>query len=193
MILKAVPKVNLDGFYIEDTLVDATFSGVVPFYLEQEYGFLNNELDQENTRSTESEISGYIVGIPVIPGLFLPRFDIKAWDDYQDAIKKAEEAYREVYSDWSTKPEDKRGEPPKASNPIQPTLWKEGLSPEEIEELTKPIPQEPTELDRIGAELVARELEALELKHQNEALGAQIVGLELRLLSVENQGGTTNV
>lgn len=191
--MKAVPKVNTDGLYIEDELVDDAFSGVVPFYVEKEYGLLDDELAQNNIDSTKSEISGYTVGIPVSSGLFLPRFDISAWNDYQNAIKEAEEAYREVYSDWSAKPEDKRGEPPKASNPIQPKLWVEGLSPEEIEELTKPIPQEPTELDRIGAELVARELEALELKHQNEALGAQIVGLELRLLSVENQGGTLNV
>lgn len=191
--MKAVPKVNTDGLFIEDVIADDTFSGVVPFYAEPENEFLTNELDSENIESTKSGISGYFVGIPATPGLFHPRFDIKAWNDYQDAIKEAQEAYRELYSDWSARPEDKRGEPPKASNPIQPTQWVEGLSPEEIEELTKPIPQEPTELDRVGAELVARELEALELKHQNEALGAQIVGLELRLLSVENQGGTTNV
>ncbi|MEK3836440.1 XkdW family protein [Paenibacillus sp. FSL R7-0128] len=42
-----------------------------------------------------------------------------------------------------------------------------------------------TELDRIGAELVQRELEALDLRAQNEALGGQIVGLELRLLTLE--------
>lgn len=30
--MKAVPKVNTNGLYLEDTLVDDTFSGVVPFY-----------------------------------------------------------------------------------------------------------------------------------------------------------------
>ncbi|ETT37949.1 hypothetical protein C169_13844 [Paenibacillus sp. FSL R5-808] len=68
----------------------------------------------------------------------------------------------------------------------QPTLWIEGLTPEEIEELTKPQPQEANEVDRLGSEMVTRELEALELRQQNEAQGAQIVGLELRLLSLEN-------
>ena len=54
------------------------------------------------------------------------------------------------------------------------------------EELTKPQPVEPNEVDRLGTEMVARELEAMELRQQNEAQGAQIVGLELRLLSLEN-------
>lgn len=31
--MKAVPKVNTDGLYLEDELVDDTFSGVVPFIL----------------------------------------------------------------------------------------------------------------------------------------------------------------
>ncbi|AWB45268.1 hypothetical protein DCC85_14235 [Paenibacillus sp. CAA11] len=78
------------------------------------------------------------------------------------------------------------------------------------------LPQ-PSELDRMGAEIVARELEALELrqqneilgqqivqreleatdlKAQNEALGGQIVGLELRVLTLETtktEGDTANV
>ncbi|MEC0167849.1 hypothetical protein [Paenibacillus graminis] len=49
----------------------------------------------------------------------------------------------------------------------------------------------PPEIDRLGAELVLRELEALDLRSQNEALGGQIVGLELRLLTLE--GGAANV
>lgn len=52
-------------------------------------------------------------------------------------------------------------------------------------------PPELTEVDRLGTALVERELEALELRLQNEALGAQIVGLELRLLAVE--GGAVDV
>lgn len=65
-------------------------------------------------------------------------------------------------------------------------FWIEGLTPEEIEELTRPQPVEPNELDRLGIEMVTRGLEALELRQQNEAQEAQIVGLELRLLSLEN-------
>lgn len=67
-----------------------------------------------------------------------------------------------------------------------PDFWGEDLTSEEIEELTRLQPVEPNELDRIGAEMVTRELEALKLRQQNEAQGAQIAGHELRLLSLEN-------
>ena len=30
--MKAVPKIGLDGLYIENVIVDDAFSGVVPFY-----------------------------------------------------------------------------------------------------------------------------------------------------------------
>ncbi|WP_231887941.1 hypothetical protein [Paenibacillus glucanolyticus] len=82
----------------------------------------------------------------------------------------------------SSRPEDVAVQ----ESPPQPTLWIEGLTPEEIEELTKPQPREANEVDRLGSEMVTRELEVLELRQQNEAQGAQIVGLELRLLSLEN-------
>lgn len=151
--MKAVPKVNTDGLYIEDTIMDDAFSGVVPFYD-----------DPVNEKAENTHSSGFTVGIPVPPGLFHPRFDLAAWEarNVDDMLAPS-------------------------------TYWKEGLTPEQIAELTQPRPQEPSEIDRIGAELVERELEVLELKLQNEALGAQIVSLELRVLDIENQGGETNV
>lgn len=151
--MKVVPKINTDGLYIEDTIVDNAFSGVVPFYDDSVVEISDN-----------SPPSGYIVEIPVPPGLFHPHFDLKAWEarNVDDMLDPS-------------------------------TYWKEGLTPEQIAELTQPRPQEPSEIDRIGAELVERELEVLELNRQNEALGAQIVGLELRVLDIENQGGETNV
>jgi hypothetical protein len=56
---------------------------------------------------------------------------------------------------------------------------------EAYQEAEANTPPELTEMDRIGAELVLRELETLDLRSQNEALGGQIVGLELRLLTLE--------
>lgn len=178
--MKAVPKVNKDGLYIEDALVDDAFSGVVPFYAPlpvPEPTESGEPPEQpEDDEDPEREIAGYIVGVPVVPGLYLPRFDLAAWEAREEAT------------------------------PVNPAdFWHEGLTPEEIEDLHKPA--EPSELDRIGAELVARELEALEfrqqnevlgeqivqreleaadLKAQNEALGGQIVGLELHVLTLEN-------
>lgn len=163
--MKVVPKVNKNGLYLEDVIVDDTFTGVVPFYADLHMVELLNSTESERVEEQpEPEVAGYIVGIPVPPGLFHPRFDLAGWEarNVDDMLDPS-------------------------------TYWKEGLTPEQIAELTQPRPQEPSELDRIGAELVERELEVLELKLQNEALGAQIVGLELRVLDIENQGGETNV
>ncbi|MGG3310752.1 hypothetical protein ABER23_25390 [Paenibacillus lautus] len=189
--MEAVPKVNIDGLYLEDMLMDDAISGIVPFYEEiepQPPADPDEEGDAEGQpeEEAEPEITGYIVGVPVMPGLFMPRFDIPAWEAYQDDLQAAESDYRQAYDEWQVQPEDERAEPPTYVAPEMPTLWIEGLTPEEIDELTRPQPQEPNEVDRLGSEIVARELEAMELRQQNEAQGAQIVGLELRLLSLEN-------
>lgn len=192
--MKAVPKVITNGLYLEDTLVDDTFSGIVPFYSNMQKGILDVLTTTENVTQTEGEapndsetnIAGYIIGIPVTPGLFRPRFDLAAWNGYQAAITAAQDSFQQALSKWQALPEEQRGDMPVLESTSQPALWIEGLTPEEIEELTKPQPEEPTEVDRIGTEMVARELEAMELRQQNEAQGAQIVGLELRLLSLEN-------
>ncbi|WP_339267855.1 hypothetical protein MKY48_28085 [Paenibacillus sp. FSL W8-0187] len=192
--MKAVPKINIDGLYLEDTLVDDTFNGVVPFYSYMEQGILDfqsrtfddgTQPEDEPTNEPESNISGYIIGIPVTPGLFRPRFDLAAWNAYEFAVSTAQDSFQQALSGWHALPEEQRGDMPVLESPPQPTLWIEGLTPEEIEELTRSQPQEPNEVDRLGSEMVARELEAMELRQQNEAQGAQIVGLELRLLSLE--------
>lgn len=192
--MKAVPKVNNDGLYLEDTLVDDTFSGVVPFYSNMEQGTPDVLTTTEAVTKAEGEppnepgsnISGYIIGLPVTPGLFRPRFDLAAWNAYESAVIAAQDSFQQALSEWHALPEEQRGDMPVLVSPPQPGLWIEGLTPEEIEERTKLQPAVPNELDRLGAEIVNRELEALELRQQNEAQGAQIVGLELRLLSLEN-------
>ncbi|MEC0204227.1 hypothetical protein P4H39_16485 [Paenibacillus lautus] len=192
--MKAAPKVNKDGLYIEDIVVDDTFSGVVPFYSHMEQGIPNvltttegvTKADGEAPNESESNISGYIIGIPVTPGLYQPRFDLAAWNGYQAAISAAQNSFQQALSEWQALPEEQRGDMPVLVSPPQPIFWVEGLTSEEIEELTRPQPVEPNEVDRLGTEMVARELEAMELRQQNEAQGAQIVGLELRLLSLEN-------
>jgi len=50
-------------------------------------------------------------------------------------------------------------------------------------------PAPPSELEIIGEQLVQRELEALELRTENQMLGQQIVDLELRLLALEGGAG----
>jgi len=159
--LKAVPKVNTDGLYIEDELVDDAFTGVVPFYTTPE-----GATDAEE--SLEPILAGYVIGFPVTPGLFRPRFDLEAWSAYRDAVTAAEEAYRSAYDEWTSLPEDERGEPPIYTAPDQPELWGEGLSQGEIEEITRPKPQKPDELERLRAENTELKLALTELAEAQE-------------------------
>lgn len=160
--MKAVPKVNIDGLYLEDTIVDDAFSGVVPFYAEiepqppadpDEAEQVSAPEVEQPEEEAEPEIAGYIVGVPVTPGLFRPRFDLVAWEAYQDAESAARDAYQVEYNQWAALPEEERGEPPVYQAPAQPTLWIEGLTMEEIEEITRPQPQEPTELELLAGEV----------------------------------------
>ncbi|MUG45234.1 hypothetical protein [Paenibacillus woosongensis] len=132
--MKAVPKVGLDGLYIEDELVDDTFTGVVPFYAvppKTEPVELDGEFSEKKPQPV-----GYIVGVPVSPGLFWPRFDLAAWEAYQDEVTATEDEYQRVYSEWVALPEEERGEPPVYTVLEQPNMWGEGLTLEEVDELT---------------------------------------------------------
>lgn len=198
---KAIPKVDLKGLYIEDVIQDGSFTGVVPIYAQpepkeapelREDEEIEDEPDAPEDPEQPREIVGYLVGTPLPTGLYHPRFDLAAWEAYQDAVLEAQSDYADELHDWQEQwvEGEEQGEQPIYKTPTMPdNLWLEGLTPEEIAKLTKP--SEATELDRIGAELVLRELETLDLRNQNEALGGQIVGLELRLLTLE--GGAANV
>lgn len=166
--MKAVPKVNTEGLYIEDTLADDAFSGVVPFYAELPAAELPLETgaEDEQPAEREPEIAGYMVGLPVTPGLYLPQFDIAAWEAYQDNLSTAQEEYNTAYAEWSGLLEDERGEHPMHRLPTQPELWLEGLTPEEIEALNPP--KQPTELERLQLENMELKLALAELAEANE-------------------------
>lgn len=181
--MKAVPKVNTDGLYLEDTLVDDAFSGVVPFYVEIEPQPPGDpdEIEQEPAledeqpeETLEPVIEGYIVGIPVIPGLYRPRFDLAAWEAYQDDLQAAESDYRLAYDEWQAQPEDERGEPPEYVAPEMPSLWIEGLTPEDIEEITRPQPQEPTELELLTAVVEGIQQQSVQLQEAVVSSGEEL-------------------
>ncbi|MBJ8191067.1 hypothetical protein JDS79_30165, partial [Bacillus cereus] len=59
--MKVVPKVNTDGLYLEDEVVDDAFSGVVPFYTPSSptLSDTNQQLDTyQLTDSSSSTIKG---------------------------------------------------------------------------------------------------------------------------------------
>lgn len=198
--MKAVPKVNRGGLYIEDTLVDDAFSGVVPFYAEivPQAPTDPDESEQEPTpedeqpeETPEPEIAGYIVGVPVTPGLFRPRFDLDGWQSYRDAVDAALDEFQQAYEEWATLPEEERGGMPHVESPPMPDLWIEGLTPEEIEEITRPQPQEPTELERLQAENMELKLALTELAEAQEAdkTEMQLALAELAELYMGTGGG----
>ncbi|MEK5277697.1 MULTISPECIES: hypothetical protein [Paenibacillus] len=147
---KAVPKVDLNGLYIEDVIQDDSITGVVPIYaqpepeeapelLEDEE--IKDELDVPEEPEQPREIIGYLVSIPLPTGLYHPRFDLLAWDAYQDVVLEAQSDYADELHDWREQWAEGEGQGPEPvyTPPIQPdNLWVEGLTPEEIAELTKP-------------------------------------------------------
>lgn len=172
--MKAIPKINTEGLYLEDALMDDAFSGVVPFYTQLS-GLelpLITDAEYEQSAKQEPEIAGYMVGLPVKQGLYLPRFDIAAWEAYQGNLATAQEAYNTAYAEWSSLPEDERGEHPLHQLPTQPELWLEALTAEEIEALNPP--KQPTELERLQQENMELKLALAELAESNETDKTQI-------------------
>ncbi|QNR68532.1 hypothetical protein IAQ67_05605 [Paenibacillus peoriae] len=137
--MKAVPKVNIEGLYLEDELVDDAFSGVVPFYTPssptlsdisqqlENYQLTDSSSGTINGTSSESIPAGYTVGIPVPPGLYQPHFDIQGWltyeaeynqkvigaqNEYEQLSKEAQAAFQKLHDEWRNKPENERGDEP---------------------------------------------------------------------------------
>lgn len=178
--MKAVPKVNTDGLYMEDELVDDAFSGVVPFYAEPEPPVFDPEASEEveeaeDAEEAEPEIKGYIVGVPVPAGLFRPKFNLKAWEAY---LKDA----------WAQLPEEDREEALQYVGPDFPDLWIEGLSQEEIDKLTKPQPGKASELDLIKQRLVAAEERNEQLAGENTLNQVALMELHAMILNMYSDG-----
>lgn len=154
--MRAVPKVDAEGVYVEDVLASINFTDVTPIYAP----LLAPEIGEEVLEEVEPEITGYIIGVPVTPGLYKPKFDLAAWEEYQEALIQANIEYQEALETWGALPEEEREDLPLLMYPIQPELWLEGLTAEQIEELQPPT----VETD---AEKIAR------LEQENKLLAAQ--------------------
>ncbi|OMF75744.1 hypothetical protein BK143_05120 [Paenibacillus peoriae] len=175
--MKAVPKVNISGLYLEDELVDDAFVGVVPFYAS---------LETRDQTMKEKKIAGYTVGIPVPPGLYQPHFDIQSWltqeTEYGEKLLEAQRAYEQLskesqasfqklHDEWQNKLENERGDEPIYSAPAfatperrdPTTFWSEGLSAEAIKELTQKAEQQPSETDQLKQRIADLEVTLTQL------------------------------
>ncbi|ALP35778.1 hypothetical protein ASL14_05975 [Paenibacillus sp. IHB B 3084] len=137
--MKLVPKVNTDGLYLEDELVDDAFSGVVPFYTpslltlsdtDQQLDTYQLTIDSSSAideANSENIPAGYTVGIIVPRGLYHPRFDIQSWlayeaeyseklaeaqDAYEQINKESQASFQKLHDEWQSKPENERGDEP---------------------------------------------------------------------------------
>ncbi|MBE0334987.1 hypothetical protein [Paenibacillus sp. 23TSA30-6] len=137
--MKSAPKVNTDGLYLEDELVDDAFSGVVPFYnpslltlsdTDQQldtYQLTTSSSSAIDETNSENIPAGYTVGIIVPPGLYHPCFDIQSWlayeAEYGEKLAEAQNAYEQInkesqasfqklHDEWQSKPENERGDEP---------------------------------------------------------------------------------
>ncbi|MFM9276467.1 hypothetical protein [Paenibacillus jiagnxiensis] len=158
--MKAVPKVNTNGLFIEDVIMDDSFTRVVPFYADP--ADLPAETDSEEEQP-EKGPAGYIVGVPVPAGLYKPRFDMAAWKAYQEAISGVLGEYQSAYEEWAVLPEEERGDAPVYVPPEQPVLWIEGLTQEEIDELTASSQHELNETEQLKQRIADLEVALAQL------------------------------
>ncbi|APQ59817.1 hypothetical protein PPOLYM_02556 [Paenibacillus polymyxa] len=148
--MKAVPKINTDGLYLEDKLVDDTFSGVVPFYSD------NLEQDSEKTEQDAADvlrepvIAGYIVGVPFPEGF--------------SAYVTEDKAFRFN---------------------LETLLWEEGLTVEEIAELTKPTDQGQDASEVVGQQLAEMKIQAMQQTQLLASMGAELAAAKLEIIDLK--------
>ncbi|MFB0846844.1 hypothetical protein [Paenibacillus oleatilyticus] len=135
--MKEVLLVDLFGFITDVTLVDDNISGVFPLYREQAQPA---EGEAEHTQPAP-ELMGYTVAIPVPKGLYKPRFDLSAWEQYNKPLEP------ELAADGKPKTNESGNIIYKPRSAVK--LWTEGLTPEEIEAIRNP-PEQPTAEERIA-------------------------------------------
>ncbi|MGR6763210.1 hypothetical protein ACU1JV_15335 [Paenibacillus sp. T2-29] len=144
--MKAVAKVNTDGLYLEDKLVDDAFWGVVPFYEQPE----TTISDGDEIEEREPVISGYIVGVPFPEGF--------------GAYVTEGKAFRFN---------------------LETLLWEEGLTVEEIAELTKPTDQGQDASEVVGQQLAEMKIQAIQQTQLLASMGAELAATKLELINLK--------
>ncbi|MFB6364461.1 hypothetical protein ACFCP7_10405 [Paenibacillus elgii] len=156
--MKEANIIDLKGHITDATLVDDDVTGVFPLFREQDKP---GEGEAEQTQPA-SELIGHTVAVPVPEGLYKPRFDFAAWEQYNKPLEP------ELGTDGKPKTDESRNVIYKPRLAVK--LWTEGLTTEEIEAIRN-SPKQPTAEEQIAT------LTAL-LKKQEEHAAAVSADLQ---------------
>ncbi|MNW44379.1 hypothetical protein D3C74_216110 [compost metagenome] len=152
-------KVDQNGLYTDVTLVDDAFTGVVPFYADPEEPVLSLDTNNTDDPEQEEETEPEIAGY--IVGVPVPQ---GLFHPRFDLVA------------WE-----------EGETSGQSSYWIEGLTPEEIEELTKPKPQEPSELERLQTELTNTQVALTDTYEQLLAAQEETTSTQVALTDVYEQ------
>ncbi|MFW5436367.1 hypothetical protein [Paenibacillus apiarius] len=165
---------DLDGRYIEPTLVADSVTGVFdrrePVQSDEEEPLETKQQDDKQPTEPETILVGYMVAVPLPDGLYEPTFDVQG---YRQAMSDYEAAYTEYLAAMTVY--DPEGDEPEPQPPKQvdaPSLWRNGLTDEEIEAL-QPKP-EPSQTDVLGQELTQMKIKDIQKQNVIDGLGREL-------------------
>ncbi|GAV11276.1 hypothetical protein [Paenibacillus sp. NAIST15-1] len=153
--MKEAIKTDLNGRYIEPTLVADSVTGV---FDRMEPVQTNDETPRAavvEPDESETVLVGYTVAITLPDGLYEPTFDVEG---YRNSVKVYEAAYD---------PESEETTPRSPQSVDGSSFWRNGLTDKEIEAL-KPKPQ-PSELELIQQDNASLLLKVADLEVRNQA------------------------
>lgn len=134
---------DLNGYYIEPTLVADHVTGVFPIMelaKEPELEMMNAA---EEPQEPETILVGYTVAVPVPPGLYKPRYDLEAWK--ASIAPQYEQDLESLKQKQQSQEEDEAKPLPQPVDLAQ--FWIEGLTQEEIDFIrNRPTPKAPIEV-----------------------------------------------
>lgn len=163
---------DLDGYYLEPTLVADHVTGVFPIFEPvpepDEPESMEAQEDPEEPQEPETVLLGYTVAVPVPPGLFKPRYDLVAWRAAVEQYEQDLEAWRREQQLWGEESEVEPLPPPEPVDLAQ--FWVEGLSQEEIEEIrNRPqVPSIPERVEKVETDTAQTMLGLVEVYEANE-------------------------
>ncbi|WP_079914721.1 hypothetical protein [Paenibacillus sp. 32352] len=162
--------IDLNGYITDVTLVTDNVTGVFPIYKQS--GPKDNFESVETFKDTvlEQELVGYTVAIPVPEGLYKPRFDLAAWELYNQRLDLVARGEFELETDGC-----ETVNKPKAQQIA--TFWVEGITPEELAAIRN---QQPSETD---TEKITR------LEAEKEDLKARLGDMELVMAEILMERG----